>query len=108
MLAHETVRASAQVGKKVNSRETGVLIKTIRGDIVPCLKIKRISCFLRYFRLTRRTRLEHSNLRVLQCVIRLVKMRRYRKVISAVDYIPTVLSETVRHPAPSLSNVDSR
>ena len=53
-------------------------------------------------------RLEHSNLHVLQCMIRLVKMRRYRKVIFAVDYIPAVLSETVRHPTPSLSNVDSR
>ena len=31
MLAHVTVRASVRVGKKVNSRETEVLIKTTRG-----------------------------------------------------------------------------
>ena len=31
MLAHVTVRAGARVGKKVNSRETEVLIKTTRG-----------------------------------------------------------------------------
>ena len=110
MLAHVIVRASARVGKKVNSRETSskpeVLIKTTRGhSSLP--KKKPHFLFLAVF-LVDQACLEHRNLHVLQCMTRLVKARRYRKVIFAVDYIPAVLSETVRHPAPSLSNVDSR
>ena len=50
----------------------------------------------------------HRNLHVLQCVIRVVEKHRYRRVISAVNNVPSVLSETVLYPAPSLSNVDSR
>ena len=106
MLAHVTVRAGARMGKKVNSRETEVLIKTTRGhSSLP--KNKTHFLLLAVF-LVDQARLERSNLHVLQCIIRLVKVRRYMKVIFAVDYIPAVLSETVRHPAPSLSNVDSR
>ena len=106
MLAHVTVRAGARVGRKVNSRETEVLVKTNHGhSTLP--KNKTHFLLLAVF-LVDQSRPEHSNLYVLQCMIRLVKMRGYRKVTSAVDYIPAVLSETFRHPAPSLSNVDSR
>ena len=104
MLAHVTVRASARVGKK--SEFTEVLIKTTRGH--SSLHKDKPHILLLALFLVDQARLEHTNLHVLQCMIRLVKVRRYRKVIFAVDYIPAVLSETVRHPAPSLSNVDSR
>ena len=77
--------------KKVNSRETEVLIKTTRGhSSLP--KNKTHFLLLAVF-LFDQARLEYSNLHVLQCMIRLVKVRR--KVIFAVDYIPAVLSETV-------------
>ena len=41
-------------------------------------------------------------------MIGLVKMGRYRKVISPVDDIPAVLSKAVRQPSSSLSNVHYR
>ena len=85
MLAHVTPRAGARVGKKVNSRKTEVLIKTTRGySSLP--KNKTHFLLLAVF-LVCQACLEHSDLRDLQCVIRLVEMRRYRKVISLVHYI---------------------
>ena len=95
MFAHVTVRAGAPVSKKVNSRETEGFIKTTRGH--SSLPKNKTHFLLLAIFLVDQARLEHSNLHVLQCMIRLVKMRRYRKVIFAVYYIPAVLSKTVRH-----------
>ena len=52
--------------------------------------------------------LQDSDLHILQGVIRLVKMCRYRKVIPAVDHIPAVFPESVCHPASSLPNIYGR
>ena len=48
---------------------------------------------------------EYSNLHFLQCMIGVVEVGRYRKVISPVDDISAVLSKGVRQPASSLPNV---
>ena len=101
MLAHVTPRAGARVGKKVNLRKTEFLIKTTRGH--SSLPKNKTHFLLPAVFLVGQACLEHSNLHDLQCVIRLVEMRRY---ITSLH--PAVLSETVRHPAPSLFNVDSR
>lgn len=50
--------------------------------------------------------LRYRKLHELQCVIGLVEVVMYRKVISPVDDISAVFSETVRQLASSLSNVD--
>ena len=50
--------------------------------------------------------LRYGKHHVLQCVIGLVEVIMYRKVISPVDDISAVFSETVRQLESSLSNVD--
>ena len=87
-----------------NSRDTKVLIEVTRSHSSISENQKHI--LLLAVSLFGQAYLQYRKLHVLQCVIGLVEVIMYRKVISPVDDISAVFSETVRQLESSLSNVD--